>query len=159
MVLWYWPSAASPDESIVALRKVFPPGATVYTVGLPTPATGERMVAVIARIPRPGIVYNLLAGSWGQPYFRNFSWDVARIGACPVVGDDGLKALKLPREMDLDVMLRDAIWCAPEHGPPPTRTQSRRVQRKLERVEAEMPSGSPHVYQPSFFAYRDLIRV
>jgi hypothetical protein len=121
LVLKWWPDALprSPDEAIARLRRVFPPGGTAYTVSLPQTDSDEHLVAVCTRIT-PGVAYSLLSGGWQRPYFENFSWDIARIGACPVVGDNGLKALKIPADVDLDTMMAQAIWREPRVGGPLT---------------------------------------
>jgi hypothetical protein len=152
----WWPEALprSPDEAMVRLRKAFPPGATAYAVLLPQTGDGGRLVAVCSRVT-PGVAYSLLSGAWQRPYFENFSWDIARIGACPVVGDNGLKALKIPDDLDLDTMMARAIWREPGVGPPLTRSQERRVRLTVGRMETH-PEFS--MRGASFFKHQELIR-
>jgi hypothetical protein len=152
----WWPEALprSPEEAMARLRRAFPPGATAYTVSLPQAIGEERAVAVCARMT-PGLAYSLLSGGWQRSYFENFSWDIARIGACPVVGDNGLKALRMPADMDLDTMLARAIWREPRIGPPLTRSQQRRVRLAARYAEAH-PDRS--MYRVSFFKHQELVR-
>jgi hypothetical protein len=156
LVLKWWPDALprSPDEAIARLRRAFPPGATAYTVSLPQTDGDERLVAVCAR-RTPGVAYSLLSGGWQRPYFENFSWDIARIGACPVVGDNGLKALKIADDVDLDTMMAQSIWREPRVGAPLTHSQQRWVRLAVRRIEAH-PECS--VRRASFFNHQELIR-
>jgi hypothetical protein len=156
----------SAEEAMASLRRAFPPGATVYSLGLTRPADDAQIVAVFERV-RHGIAYSVLAGRRTKPYFHNLSWHVARVGGCSLADDAGRPALRLPQDATVLGVLERTIWLEPtvelQIGRRRRRGMQRMIRRQSEEAEAQFkyaewhPAPDSYPYKRYLFHHEEIV--
>jgi hypothetical protein len=136
----------SPEEAMDSLRRVFPPGATVYTVELTRPTDDASSIAVFGKVKSVG-------GSGKRP-FQNFSWYVSRIGACPLADDGRIRGVKVADTDVLLAILARAIWLEPTVELRLTRLQRWQLHRARRR-EAVVDDALSYS-TPKFFEHENI---